>query len=139
MRPSYETTADREREADIAATLADAWRCQLIPMPPKTPFDYAAARGGKVQALVEIKTRTNHANKYPTYMISAEKINECLTRSINWRVPFYLVVSFQDQIMFWSGKSMGFSLEIGGRQDRGDSQDIELVYQIPMTEFKKIR
>ena len=122
-RPVYENKEDSKREADVAKILEKSWKCDLIKMPPKSPFDYAAKRGKLIEAIVEIKTRTNTFQKYPTYMISAEKVCACMQRSIYLRVPFYLVVQFTDATMFWAAKTIDFTVEVGGRTDKGDIQD----------------
>ena len=138
-RPIYETKEDSKRESDVAKLLQKSWNCDLVKMPPKSPFDYAAKRGKLIEAIIEIKTRTNPYKKYPTYMISAEKVCQCMQRAIYLRVPFYLVVQFTDATMFWAAKTLDFTVEVGGRKDRGDSQDTELVCQIPINNFKRVR
>ena len=138
-RPIYETPADVKRESDVADFLAKAWRCDFVKMPFKSIYDYAAMRGKLVEAIIEIKTRTNPHNQYPTYMISAEKVCQCMDRSMRLNVPFYLVVNFTDALMFWRADTNDFTVELGGRKDRGDSQDIELVCHIPINYFKIIK
>jgi hypothetical protein len=138
MRPVYENKEDSKREADVAKILEKSWKCDLIKMPPKSPFDYAAKRGKLIEAIVEIKTRTNTFQKYPTYMISAEKVCACMQRSIYLRVPFYLVVQFTDGVYYWSSNQEGFTLDVGGRTDRGDTLDLEMVCHIPIDHFKRL-
>jgi hypothetical protein len=138
MRPVYENKEDSKREADVAKILEKSWKCDLIKMPPKSPFDYAAKRGKLIEAIVEIKTRTNTFQKYPTYMISAEKVCACMQRSIYLRVPFYLVVQFTDGVYYWSSNQEGFTLDVGGRTERGDTLDLEMVCHIPIDHFKRL-
>ena len=111
----------------------------MVETPVKSAWDYFAVKNRDVLALVEIKCRRNAHDKYPTYMISTEKIHRCLSRSWFTGIPFWLIVAFTDQTMLWianDGSDVGHTL--GGRWDRGDQQDIELVTHIPMEQFTAI-
>lgn len=138
MMPIYETADNLTREQDVADHVSRAWKRDLVKTAKLASFDFFAVRDNQIKALVEIKVRTNAHDKYPTYMISAEKIYECLMRTIVYKVPFYLVVGFTDCVMFYAPKTEDYTLEIGGRTDRNDSADIEAVCHVPMDMFKVV-
>jgi len=138
MRPTYETNADHIVEELIADQLRDTWKCALSRTPRKYPYDYVAEVNGKVAALIEIKSRNNAHDKYPTYMISADKIVTCQTAASTLGLRFFLVVSFNDQLMYWVYRKDDFTVDLGGRRDRNDDADWEPVVHIPMTHFKKV-
>jgi hypothetical protein len=137
-RPIYETQGDLLREEDVASKIGRAWKCIMIKMPAKATFDYAAKRGNVIVSLIEIKTRTNPHNQYPTYMISADKMVAGFLRSTYLAVPFMLVVQFTDGVFYWSSNQEGFTLDVGGRTDRGDTLDLEMVCHIPINHFKRL-
>lgn len=90
-------------------------------------IDYALTRGQNVLALVEVKTRTNALGAYATYMISAHKIEFGLRWERTFGIPFLLVVEFTDGIYWVKVSEIPFKVEMGGRRDRGDKDDTEIV------------
>jgi hypothetical protein len=52
------SSADQEREARIAATLAAAWSVELWPMPALAFVDFLAVRDARPVGWVEVKSRT---------------------------------------------------------------------------------
>ena len=138
-RPDYETDSDLCNEKNIAANIESAWGVSLQKTPRRYPYDYIALDFNEVAvALIEIKHRNNDSKKYQSYMISMGKLAECQGTAKTVGLAFVLVVGFSDKIMFWPYKKNQFDIEIGGRRDRGDNQDIEPVAQIPMKHFKDI-
>jgi hypothetical protein len=91
----------------------------------------------KLAAIVEIKTRRNNYNKYPTYMLSANKWRNGLALSKEKGVPFMLVVSFLDGIYVTKMKQE-YDIRQGGRYDRGDAMDVEDCVYIPMSDFRRM-
>lgn len=138
MRPTYETTHDLTREQAVAEKLTQAWGCEVVKTPPKTPYDYCALRDGLVSAIVEIKVRNNKSNKYPTFMLSLDKVSNCSLHSGTIGCPLIIVVQYTDKLKYWMFNKDDYSVGIGGRTDRGDSQDVEPVIYVPINKFKVI-
>jgi len=130
-RPVYENVDDRSREQDIADLLADRWGCLILKMPRLCVVDRMAFIGGEAKAWLEIKCRTNAFDKYPTYMISARKIYDGVHLSRITKVPFILVVSWSDCVKYIRVDKV-YPLRVGGRYDRNDALDEEVVCDIPL-------
>ena len=127
MRPIYESKSDKNAEAEVIDELR---RCaeggQFIKLPDLAVIDYIVLGSSESPcALLEIKVRRNAATKYPTYMISERKIKDALS------------VSKLTNIRWVKVKAL-YPTAIGGRYDRGDSQDIERVCLIPISDFIKV-
>jgi hypothetical protein len=135
MRPLYETQLDLKNEASVADVMASIWKCQMTKLQPRDAFDYAAVRGKDIAAFVEIKTRTNPMNRYPTYMISMTKIISANAIFMSTGVPSFLAVRWTDCIGWVRLNNANVKLEIGGRTDRSDAQDIEPVCHISISKF----
>lgn len=140
-RPQYETPADIQREKWVVAAIERAWSCGFVKFPPCAQIEGALHRWpDPISALVEIKCRTNTADKYETYMISAEKIRAGKQWSDRFGgVPFFLVVSWVDRVGWWK-LPFDFSAKTsqGGRRDRNDPADIEAVLHIPVSDFRQL-
>ena len=138
MRKIYQTAEDKEKQMRVATHITKAWDCDFVTAPDLSYVDgKILGANGEVAALVEIKTRKNASNKYPTYMLSANKWRNALHLANEYRVPFMLVVEFTDGVYATKIKS-DYLIAKGGRVDRNDSMDIEDCIYIPMSEFKRV-
>ena len=138
MRPIYETPHDLANEASVADVLSSAWNCEMIKLQVRDAFDYAATRGRNITAFVEIKARTNPMRRYPTYMISMTKVMSANTIFMSTGTPSFLVVRWTDCMGWVQLNQNKFPLEIGGRKDRRDAQDIEPVCHININLFRTL-
>lgn len=138
MRKIYETDRDRENQLRVSKYLEKTWDCVF-----KKAVDLAAVDGAiftadkKLAALIEIKTRRNPSDRYPTYMLSAHKWRRGLDLANKYQVPLMLVVEFTNGVYATKLKN-DYTISKGGRLDRGDSMDIENCIYIPMNEFRKV-
>jgi len=135
-RPRYETAEDRRRERGVFDAIASAYNCQYQLAEDLAPFDGALHDSdGDVKALVEIKTRTNAHDKYPTYMLSATKCRNLFGIAQSYGVPALLLVCFTDGVYATKLKAE-YSTGVGGRYDRNDAYDVEQCVYIPIEQFK---
>ena len=138
MRPIYETSADRARENGVRVHLMETFGCQYQKAPPLFCVDgQLLDADGKTAGLVEIKTRKNAHNKYPTYMLSASKWRKAMSLGDTMNVPVMLVVQFTDGV-YMTRLKWDYPTAQGGRTDRNDAMDIEECIYIPITEFKSV-
>jgi hypothetical protein len=138
MRPVYETVADRLREGDVREYIMDKYECNYVQSGRLAIVDgYLHRTNGDLVAVVEIKCRNNAYNKYPTYMISANKWRNGLRLADDHGVIFLLVVGFTDGIYVTKMKE-NYEVKRGGRYDRGDSMDVEDCVYIPMSDFRRM-
>jgi hypothetical protein len=138
MRPIYETAQDKQREDDVRRYLVSEYKSEYR----KTPDLYAVDGlwydpDGVLCAVVEIKTRNNAHNKYPTYMLSAQKWRKGLAIAENYNVPFMLIVKFINGI-YGVRLKKDYEIKVGGRFDRGDSKDVEECIYVPLADFRKM-
>jgi hypothetical protein len=138
MRPIYESAFDKQREDNVRRYIADNYACIYMKTAELAGVDgYLHYPDMNLAALVEIKCRNNSYNKYPTYMLGANKWRNGLTMAKEKNVPFMLVVSFTDGIYITKMKD-NYEIKQGGRYDRGDSMDVEDCIYIPMSDFRKM-
>lgn len=141
-RPKYEDEASLKCEADTIFEVNKAWNTELIKLPIKNKIDCLMKRksDGLPRAFVELKRRTCNRHKYPTYMISLDKWNTGLSFEMTTKLPFILVVDWLDEIGYLKCHEAvnEITVNMGGRTDRGDAQDIEPVVHIPIYLFKTL-
>ena len=95
---------------------------------------------GNSRAVVEVKNRACKRHKYPTYMISVDKWMAGLSMQSYIKLPFILVVSWDDEIGYLNCYEHlnEINVNMGGRKDRNDAQDIEPVVHIPIYLFETL-
>ena len=137
-RKQYETEEDLEIERAILQEVCNQWKCEGQKLPISYHLDYALLRDDKIVALIEIKNRNIPSDQYETAIIPVTKRVSGNKLGNELGVPAMLVLRYQDDIKF-----VGFSEEpdysaIGGREDRGDWQDKEIVCHYARERFKSI-
>ena len=135
-RPTYESEADRGRQAAVVAKLEHAF--SLPATAPKDPFaSYDAIfRFAHHACVVEIKVRRNPREQYDTYMLSEAKYL-ALCAIVAQGANALLAVQWTDQlgvVRIPAEHTVG----TGGRFDRGDSRDVERVVLIPTGAFIRV-
>jgi len=130
-RPTYVTPADEAVERVIADTVGVSWNCSPTKLAKFNSIDFALTRDGNVSGWMEIKRRTNAHDKYPTYMISFDKWKNLILTANASQLPAFLVVQFTDGLYYLHSHIPPTHIEVGGRFDRNDSQDVE-----PVAHFK---
>jgi hypothetical protein len=137
-RPYYENKDDLHNERNIVEKLSIRWGCYAIKLPLRYGFDFGLLRNGRMMAAVEIKKRDVTSTTYPDIILSLAKA-ECGERFRKWGIIPMFVVEFQDGIYKHRiSLNHQYKIDMGGRQDRGDWQDMEPVIHIPMKLFKRV-
>ena len=134
-RPMYETQADRNNEQRVAELLAEKGYT-LVKLPLQYKLDFAIIEDelDKVVGFAELKARTVEMNKYPTAMISLAKVVKAHDISSCTNLPSYFIVLYKDALVRINFASE-FSVNIGGRSDRGDPQDRDVCAYYPIEGF----
>jgi len=134
----YETEADRANESAIFGTVTRKYNCKVEPCEQLSYADgYLLYEDESRGAVVEVKKRNNAHNKYPTYMLSANKHSNLIDISTSQNIPALLFVGFTDGIYATKLKSE-YPTAKGGRRDRNNPLDVEDCIYIPMNEFREI-
>ena len=142
MSPRYETRGDLLNEEGVAKIFCLNMNCTYKKVREIDDYspDVTFWRSKKRVAVGEIKVRTNNKNHYPTYLISASKINSLNER---WSpTPFFLIVKWTDEIGWVKvddDSIRGWKIKTGGREDRNNPKDKELCYLIPIEQFAGLK
>jgi len=125
-RPLYETQDHMTAESRLANLLKSQWKCELRKLSRKAQIDYAVYRKGERVAFAELKCRTNKKGAYSTYMLSLDKVMAAGRLGAVTNVPVFLIVSWTDAVGCMKITTPD-RVDIGGRSDRNDPEDTELV------------
>jgi len=141
-RPIYETEKDRQAEMEIAHEFVRAkWNCEVLKNPIQYRVDFALLRPPLlVFAWAEIKTRGHAKGHFPTFLLSLEKVIRAKELARETGKPAFLIVKWTDHVGwmdFQEIRADEWPIEIGGRSDRGDPQDLEPCVMIPIRFFKR--
>jgi|688.fasta_scaffold541708_1 hypothetical protein len=139
MRPRYETPYDRGQQRRAISAFCEAFRCEATATPELAAWDYDIVRDGRTVAVVEVKCRLCKHDTYPTYMIGLRKM-ERLREAASEEVAAILLVAWQDRMGFVHADtaiSTGMKAH-GGRTDRGDPLDTEVVLHVPIDRFRMV-
>lgn len=142
IRPIYETSEHRAAERSTADLIASAYRLNMIPMPLKTQVDYMgwSDERNRVRAFFEMKRRKVDRLRYETLMLSLHKVVAMDELERSTGIPVMLAVTWNDGtgLLRVSKVERPLDIEIGGRWDRNDPQDVEPVVHFDVNKFKMI-
>lgn len=161
-RPLYETKSHLHEQETIRRYIEDkSGRRLLGPLKPSFRCDYLGTKqtlDGRtiITSYIEIKCRTHEKERYPTLILSYDKLRflHLLSRHfqsddmdgygmVHPLVPRVLLcVRFANSSIqladLSESKCKNYPLRWGGRHDREDSRDMEKVIHIPIEDFKPI-
>ena len=139
MRQIYETRSDLDNEKSICKTIEAACGLRLKKLSIKYNLDFIGFRNGKAVAVIEVKKRHNSYSRYPTLILSLAKYNRGVEFYRVNDLKFIFCVQFEDGYFFYEYQNEDrFDVQIGGRTDRNDVEDIEPVMHIPIVRMKKL-
>lgn len=137
MRPTYETSYDLDRERIVASYLERAWNCNLRKLSKFGVLDFAFEKVNEegilvVRGFVEVKRRNCAHDKYPTILVSSAKRQQALSLLDATGCSSAFVIVYDDRVKYISLIEPPCYTTVGGRFDRGDKSDEEVVlhYQI---------
>jgi hypothetical protein len=143
VRPKYETKRNLLNEEETLKIFCLNMQCTYSKIRKIDGYSPDASfwRAGERVAIGEVKIRTCRKDNYPTYLISKGKVDSLVDR---WHpTPAFLIVRWKGSGIYWvrlndDGRQRWDVLP-GGRVDRGDEQDIEDCYHVPITEFTRLQ
>ena len=134
-RPKYESDLDRRNEQVVADALKGIGY-DLVKLPPHYRLDYVLIKDGKPKAFVEVKARTFKMNKYDTALVNLHKVMAARALTFETNLPAFMVVLYQDALARVSfAEEFEFGFLAGGRKDRNDPMDKDLVCYFPIERF----
>lgn len=136
MRPQYESEKDLIAERAVIKTAFPNDSIQKIPK--SYGADFVVDRNGKLLCWVEVKCRNAF---YAQPFISLQKMLKSVELSERTLRPFYLIFSFPNDQMFAKQVTRAdlVNLQMGGRKDRGDWQDVEPMVMFKIKDFKPLK
>ena len=126
-RPIYETKHDIDNETVLVNSLEELWECKAHKLPRSYHLDFALFKKNKLVALVETKRRRVVREQYPTIMVSASKRLAAHQYSDLLGVPAFFVIEYNDAVCFIDFDEEPDFHAMGGRVDRNDPADTEIV------------
>lgn len=136
-RSLYETSSDRRSEKQILDYVSNRWGIVYHKLPMSYKLDYSAYRNGNLAGWAEVKCRTHKFGEFPTYIISLAKVLEARRLAYETNTTSILLVAWLDVLAYLDFFS-SFTVQQGGRSDRGDWQDQEPMAHFNLNDFKKI-
>ena len=142
FRPIYETDEHRLAERSTADIIAAMYKLNMIPMPSKSQVDFMgwSEEKNRVRAFFEIKRRKVNRLRYNTLMLSLHKVVAMDELERTTGIPVILAVTWNDGtgLLRISKVERPLGIEIGGRWDRNDTQDVEPVVHFDVNKFNMI-
>jgi len=140
-RPTYETRENRIAEREIAKKIASAHDVYMIKTPHYYCVDFSGVKKGKVVAFYEMKTRNYDTHQIDPIRVGVGKLAAMINLSDVTGLPAYLVYAMNDGTMTFKTTRESVRLlgiVVWGRKDRGDSNDIEPSFEIPVGLWSRI-
>lgn len=138
MRPRYSNRQTRLAEERFAAAIAERLGCEVeLSTDPYRTIDARLLRGDSVFGYAELKVRQYRSDAFETYLIGATKLDALARLGQSEAVKALLAVRWRDvDGLCEVDADHGLEPQMGGRKDRGDAQDREPCYFIPITQFQ---
>lgn len=143
MRQFYESPLNIERERAIAEAVAAQWESPAHKLKVASAVDYAFVRNARVVGFAECKAREYTMAKMQSWggvMLSVHKWERMLALHKCTNLPVLFIVQDADGVIWWHHPTdFGHDgVMMGGRTDRGDSQDIEPVILLGSERFRTL-
>ena len=138
-RPIYETQDDLDGELAMMTRLCarKGHHFRKLPISYRLDFVVHEAGSNKPLCFVECRKRSTTMDKYPTYMVSLNKVLFAKKLATACMVKAYLLVEFTDGLGILDFNEP-FDVRIGGHNNRGDWQDIELVAYYDIKKMRRV-
>ena len=136
MRPRYENQKTLAAETKFKESLEARFNVEFQKLPISYRADFAVIKDGEVTGFAELKNRNVDYETYPTLILSLSKY-----QAMELLTPYgspVLFVRFNDGDYMYTFDSLSTRIEVGGRWDRDECQDIEPVVHIPRSYLKQI-
>lgn len=146
-RPIYETDHDRQRELSVAEVISTFIGGTLVKTRHLSSVDYIVQDvDGTASGLMEIKVRRytpEQMDEMGGFFLSERKLLLIHYTAKYLKVDFHLVVQAEKNILHLTlkdGKHWPRLERItGGRFDRADRKDVEVMCLIPISMFTKVK
>lgn len=133
----YETERDRQNEQRLMDAIGEAHGLHFVKLPIKYSLDALAFDDGDARGFFEFKSREISAQKFPTAMVNLGKVIAASNLSRATGLNCWLCVEWTDTVGVIDFASP-FEIGVGGRTDRDDRNDIDLMAHYPISGFRML-
>lgn len=135
-RADYETEFHLQNETDVIERICNHIGADYKKIPFTYRMDFAVHKlvTKKIWFFLEVKVRTFEMNRYKTSFVNLDKATAARDLTRNTGIPCYLAVQWKDRLGTIDFNEQ-FTVEYGGRFDRGDSQDDGIVAHFDVDKF----
>lgn len=135
VRPRYETDADLASEKAIATAWGAKYGAEPHKLPdgPRYSIDFWFTKGRVLVAVAEVKDRRGWKLEYGTIILGLSKVKALYEYHL-MGIPAYFIVRLIGSVYFIriDDRIKDWVIDRMGRTDRGDKDDMEPCYHIPM-------
>ncbi len=141
-RPTYERPADLDAEREMIAAAFPRVVAHKLPISYRVDYllEFWGTQGVR-RAWCECKARNVVAGTYADYMLSLGKFAAGCELARATGYPLILLIRWTDCLMRFTldtSSPVAYPIDMGGRKDRDDAQDVEPVVMIPLREFSMV-
>lgn len=133
----YSKDSDNVNEQVVADKITEARGYNMVKLSKFHPMDYVCYRGWDLLNLIEIKCRSVPMAKYDTTMIGLDKVIYARNVKQHFDLNCFLFVQWTDQLGYIS-LNQPCNVDLGGRADRGDANDVGLYAYYDIERFKTL-
>jgi hypothetical protein len=136
----FQTAEDRRNEEEIAALVAEAWKCRVAYFGALSPIDWYAERFGRMVGLLELKGRTHASHHFATVFLNVRKWLALTIGSMGMNCPAVFVVRFTDQVRWIPLTSIDAAKHriAGCAHIVKNQNDIEPVIEVPIRNMRRL-
>lgn len=137
----FASEKDIKAEAEVAAVLAKAWKCEVRRFGALSPVDWYCTRDGRITGVAELKNRSKASTEYTTVFLNVRKWLALQLVSAGMGVPAVYVVRFADGLFWCRLHDIDpRQMQMGGcsRRVKADN-DFEPVINVDMKAMKLIQ
>ena len=130
----YEKQIDLDHEKKLMEAIERKFDFTLVKLPMKYNLDALAFKAGNAKCFFEFKKRSHISKRYPTAFVSLEKVMAANRISKTTGLTCWLCVKWLDKVGVVKFDSH-FEIGMGGRYDRNDPNDINIMAHYPIKGF----
>jgi hypothetical protein len=136
----YETEVNRSHEELAARAISLQTGCHVVLTSTASAIDFLIVKGDGLYAVAEFKKRNSSKDQYTTLTIDKQKIDKLVDVAFKLKVRPVLFIQWEDGPIYHAPVGVGYPTIKQTLRNVRDSADIDdLVYQIPISDFKELK
>jgi hypothetical protein len=135
---SRSNDSDARREQDVRKIIEEKWECKLQYIGKFTPIDFFVIKNEKLAGYIELKSRSNFTDTYPSLFMDINKWMHLQLASVSQGVPAYFFCQFIDQIKYIKVSEIDARRMCVIIKDDAGIREYEPVIEIPINTMKTL-